>query len=117
MEPTSPEKSSINSKNLQNAGNHLPNEYEIDENEKKLIDFISKKEKFKIKSYYEHEKDIFDFLSSKYQAMEKINLDDEYFLEGEIKTKTNKENKNLISKSKNKKNKRKSSRKKSEKKK
>ena len=40
------------------------NKYEIDENEKKLL----------------------DFWSSKLEAMEKMNLDDEYFIEGEIET-------------------------------
>ena len=41
------------------------NKYEIDENEKKLL----------------------DFWSSKLEAMEKMNLDDECFIEGEIETK------------------------------
>ena len=55
-----------------------------DENEQKLLDFISDKEKFKIKPYYNQEETI-DFLSSKLKAMEKMNLDD-YCVIGKTET-------------------------------
>ena len=61
--------------------NKLRSKYNKDENEKKLLDFISDKEKFKIISFDQHQ--IFDFLSSKFKAMEKMDLNDECF-EGEI---------------------------------
>ena len=73
---------------------HLLNRHEIDETEKKLLDFISNKKKFKIKSDYEHEKEDFDFLSSKLETMEKMSLDDECLVEGEIETKKINKNKN-----------------------
>ena len=91
MQFISDEKSSFNPKHLLIDHNiidfkfysdsHLRCNYKLDENEKKLLDFISDKEKFKIKSFSENQ--IFDFLSSKFKAMEKMNLDDECF-EGEI---------------------------------
>ena len=59
----------------------------------------------KVKSYYEHEKIIFDFLSSKFEAMEKMNLNDECFFEDVIETKKINPNKNQVSKSKDSKNK------------
>ena len=47
-----------------------------DINEQKLLNFISDKEKFKIKPYY-NQKEVFNFLSSKHRAMEKMHLDDD----------------------------------------
>ena len=55
---------------------YLQNKNKKNENEKKLIEFISDNKIFKIKSYYEHQKEDFDFLNSKFETMEKINLDD-----------------------------------------
>ena len=53
---------------------HFINRYKVDENEKKLLDFFS----------------------SKFVAMEKIILEDDYFVEEEIKTKKVKTDKNLF---------------------
>ena len=67
--------------------------------------------------YYEYEKIIFDFLSSKFEAMEKMNLNDECLFEDELESKKFNPNKNEVPKSKdpkNKKTKKKSSPKKSE---
>ena len=58
--------------------------HEKDENEKKIFDFISDKKKFEIKSNND-QNEIYDFLISKYNAMETIKLDDECFLEIETK--------------------------------
>ena len=89
---------------VNNLDNHLHSIIKIDENEKKLL----------------------DFLNSKLEAMEKIDLDDECFVEGETEIKNVNLEKNLIRKSKHskseksynspnkKKNKRNQSRKKSE---
>ena len=55
-----------------------------DENEQKLLDFISDKKKFKIKPYF-NQKEIIDFLSSKLKGMEKMNLNDECTV-GKIET-------------------------------
>ena len=62
---------------------------EKDENEKQFFDFISNKKKFEIKSYY-GQNEVYDFLISKYNAMETIKLDDEFF--HEIETKKNIDN-------------------------
>ena len=78
---------------------YLHNRYKIDENEKKLIDFISDNKIFKIKSYYEHQKEDFDFLNSKFETMEKINLDDKCLVEGEIETKNSNIDKIIFKKS------------------
>ena len=56
---------------------HFINKYKVDENEKKLLDFFS----------------------SKFIAMEKIILEDDYFVEEEIETKKVKTDKNLFPKS------------------
>ena len=56
-----------------------------DKNEKKLLDFISDNNKFEIKPYYTR-KETIDFLSSKLEAMKKMNLDDECCVEGKIET-------------------------------
>ena len=56
-----------------------------DENEQKLLDFISDKEKFQIKSYYDH-KEVIDFLSFKLKAMKRLDLDD-FCIEGKIEIK------------------------------
>ena len=56
-----------------------------DENEQKLFEFISDIEKFKVKPFY-NENEVYDFLSSKLKAMEKMHLDDECCLEGKIET-------------------------------
>ena len=69
-----------------------------DENEQKLLDFISDKNKFKIKPYF-NQKEAVDFLSSKLRAMEKMNLDDEC-TEGKIETKKIIINKKIFPKSK-----------------
>ena len=104
MDSNPHEKSSFNPKHLlidhniidfkYHSDKHLLNRHNIDETEKKLLDFISNKNKFKIKSDYEHEKEDFDFLSSKLEAMEKMNLDDECLVEDEIETKKININKN-----------------------
>ena len=95
MESDSHEKSSFDPKHL--LSDH--NKYKKDENEKKLFDFISNTKKFKIKSYEEHNKEVSDFLSSKQEAMEKINLDDECF-ENESQNKKIEIDKNVFRKSK-----------------
>ena len=110
MDSLSPKKSSFNNLLIDHniidfkydSHNHLNNLYKLDENEKKLLDFISDKKKFKIKSYYEHQKEDFDFLSTKFEAMEKINLDDECLVKGEIETKNTNINKKKSQKSKDK---------------
>ena len=79
------------------------NEHKKDENEKKLLDFISDKEKFNIKPYY-NRKEFIDFLGSKLKAMEKMNLDDECFI-GEIETRKIDIDKNIFPKSRHSKNK------------
>ena len=104
MDSNPHEKSSFNPKHLlidhniidfkYHSDKHLFNRHNIDETEKKLLDFISNKNKFKIKSDYEHEKEDFDFLSSKLETMEKMSLDDECLVEGEIETKKININKN-----------------------
>ena len=60
-----------------NLDNHLFNEYKIDENEKKLL----------------------DFWNSKLEAFEKMNLDDECLIEGETEIKKADLDKNIIPKS------------------
>ena len=85
MELGSHEKFSFNSKqktksnidNKFNLDNNLDSKFKIDENEKKLLDFCN----------------------SKLEAMEKINLNDEFFVEEEIKTKLTNLDKNVFSKS------------------
>ena len=77
------------------ANSQLRKKYVPDENGKKLLDFISDKEKFKIKSFNENK--ILDFLSLKFKAMEKLNLDDECS-EGEIETRKININKNVFPK-------------------
>ena len=67
-----------------NSDIHQFNKNEKDENIKKLLDFISDKEKFKIEPYF-NRKEVVDFLSSKLKAMEKMNLDDNCE-EGDIET-------------------------------
>ena len=94
MDSLSNEKSSIKQTNLLSNHNvidskfysntHLRSKFKIDDCEKKLLKFISDKEKFKIKIYEEDQ--FLVFLNSKLVAMEKIDLDDEC-LDGEIKTK------------------------------
>ena len=76
---------------------YLFSKYKMDENEEKLFDFISDKEKLNINIYHNHQ--ISDFLFSKFKAMEKIDLDDECF-EGEIETRKININKNAFPKSK-----------------
>ena len=117
MESTSHEKSSFNQDHLLIDHNII--DFKVysasyllcknNENEKKLIEFISNKEKFKIESYDAHYKEISDFLTSKLEAMEKINLDDECFAEGENGIKKADENKNESPKSENSKKSKKSS--------
>ena len=77
------------------ANSQLRTKYIPDETEKKLLDFISDKEKFKIKSFNENK--ILDFLNLKFKAMEKLNLDDECS-EGEIETRKININKNAFPK-------------------
>ena len=77
------------------ADSQLRTKYIPDENEKKLLDFISDKEKFKIKSFNDNK--ILDFLNLKFKAMEKLNLDDECS-EGEIETRKININKNVFPK-------------------
>ena len=60
--------------------------HEKDENEQKLLKFISDKEKFKIKLYNEYYKETVIFLGSKLKAMEEMNLDDECCFKGKIET-------------------------------
>ena len=60
-----------------NLDNHLFNEYKIDENEKKLL----------------------DFWNSKLEAFEKMNLDDECLIEGETEIKKADFDRNIIPKS------------------
>ena len=72
--------------------------YKKDENEQKLFDFISGKEKFQLNSY--GQKEIYCFLSSKLKAMEKMNLDDECCFEGKIETRKINIDKNIFPKSK-----------------
>ena len=105
MESVSQEKSSLNQKHLLIDHNiidlkfhsdyHTHNENKLDESEKKFLDFISVKEKFKIKQYDDDYKKMYEFLSSKLEAMEKMDLDDEC-LEGKIETKRIKINKNIL---------------------
>ena len=97
MDSTSHETSTFNPKHLLIDHNiidfkfysdkYLLSKYKKDENEKKLLDFISNKEKFKIKSYYGHLKEVHDFLKSKLETMEKMDLDDECIVENGITTK------------------------------
>lgn len=85
MEPVPQGNSSFNPKNLlidhiidfkcHSENNLITNQ--INEEEQKILNFISDKEKFKIKSFDEHHKEVVDFLSSKLKAVEKMNLDDE----------------------------------------
>ena len=82
---------------------HLPSKHKKDENEQKLFDFISDKEKFKIKPYF-NQKEFVDFLSSKFKAMEKMNLDDECHF-GKIEIKKINIDKNIFPKLKQSKNK------------
>ena len=74
-----------------------------DENEQKLLDFISDKEKFKIKPFYDH-KEVIDFLSSKLKAMERMDLDDSC-IEGKIEIRKIDIDKNIFPKFKQLKNK------------
>ena len=88
-----------------------------EKSEKKPQHCNSNEEKYKAKLYYEHEKEIFDFLSSKFETMEKMNLNDECPFEDELKSKKININKNVVPKtkeSKSKKRKQKSPQKKSE---
>ena len=79
---------------IDHCENQFFNKNKRDENEQKLIDFISNKEKLKIKSYFEDYNEVCDFLSSKYKAMEKMNLDDEFLIENNTETKNSDVNKN-----------------------
>ena len=80
MEPTCHEKTSFSPKlllidhNIIDFDSHLLNKNKIDESEKNLI----------------------AFLNSKLEAMEKINLDDDNFIEGEIQTKNSNIDKNIF---------------------
>ena len=67
-----------------------------DESEKELYNFISDKEKFKIEPYF-GQKEVVDFLSSKFTAMKKMNLDDECYV-GKIETKKINIDKNVFPK-------------------
>ena len=80
------------------SDNHLSNKRKKDENEQKIIDFISDKNKFKIKPYY-NQIEVVDFLSSKLRAMEKMDLDDECS-EGKVETRKIDIDKNIFPKSK-----------------
>ena len=82
---------------------YLFRKHKKDENEQKLLHFISDKEKFKIKPYYDLN-EVYDFLSTKYKAMETIDLDDECCSEGKIETRKININKNIFPKSKHSKN-------------
>ena len=64
----------------------LPNKFNINEKNKNFAEYISDNEKHKIKLHY-FSKEISDFLISKYEAMEKIELDDECLTEGKDETK------------------------------
>ena len=55
---------------------------------------------YKEKSYYEYDKELCNFLSSKFEAMEKMNLNDECIFEDELESKKISANKNILSKSK-----------------
>ena len=85
------------------SDNHLSKKLEKDEDEQKIINFISDKEKFKIKPYY-NQIEVIDFLSSKLRAMGKMDLDDECF-EGKVEIRKIDIDKNVFPKSKNLKNK------------
>ena len=85
--------------NFKYLSGKLLTKHKKDENEQKLIDFISDKEKFKIKPFYNQE-EIVIFLSSKAKAMEKMNLDDEGCLEGKIETRKINIDKSIFPKSK-----------------
>ena len=80
------------------SNNHLSNMHTKDEDEQKIIDFISDKNKFKIKPYY-NQLEVVDFLSSKLKAMEKMNLDDECS-EGKVEIRKIDIDKNVFPKSK-----------------
>ena len=80
------------------SDNHLSNKNKKDEDEQKIIDFISDKNKFKIKPYY-NQLEVVDFLSSKLKAMEKMNLDDECS-EGKVEIRKIDIDKNVFPKSK-----------------
>ena len=86
-----------------NSDIHLSNKHLKDENEQKLLYFISDKEKFNIKPYYSHVETV-DFLSSKLRAMENMDLDDECS-EGKIETKKINIDKSVFPKSKHSENK------------
>ena len=88
------------------SDNHLSKKLEKDEDEQKIINFISDKEKFKLKPYY-NQIEVIDFLSSKLRAMEKMDLDDECF-EGEVETRKIDIDKNVFPKPKHLKNKKES---------
>ena len=99
--------SSFHPNNLRIEHNAIDYKYHSDlqdENEKKLLDFISDKDKFNIKPYF-NRKEVVDFLSSKLKAMEKMNLDDESCVEGEIETRKINIDKSIFPKSKHSKNK------------
>ena len=78
---------------------HLSNKLKIDENEKKLFDFISDEKESKIGPYY-GQKEIYNFLNSKLKVMEKMNLNDECCFEGKIETRKINVDKNVFPKSK-----------------
>ena len=109
MEPNFHKKTSFNPKHLlidhniidykfQPKSNFSSCKFKIDESEQKLLNFISDKEKFKIKSYFD-QKGTYDFLSSKLKAMEKMNLDD-YCSEGKFEIKKIEIDKKVFPKSK-----------------
>ena len=108
MESSSNEKSTFNQKHLlidhniidlkYHSDDFSNCKYKLDENVKKLIDFISNKEKFKIKSFYEHQKEDLEFLRSKFETMEKMNFDDECFVEVENEAKKINKDENILQK-------------------
>ena len=81
-----------------NSDNNLSCKYEINEKEKKLHDLIFGKENFEIKPYY-GQKERYDFLLSKLKAMEKMDLDDECCVEGEVQIRKINIDKNIFPKS------------------
>ena len=102
MESTYYGKSSFKSNHL--LIDHNINDFEyhstqIDESGEKLFNFISDKKEIKIESY-NGQKEIYNFLSSKFKVMEKMNLDDECCYEGKIEIRKIDIDKNIFPKSK-----------------
>ena len=93
MEPVLHEKLFSNQKHFStdNFNNHLLSKYKIKESENKLHD--------------EHYEKICEFLSSKFKAMEKINLEDEFLVEDENEVKKVNIDKKMLQKSEHPKNK------------